>query len=162
MNERRFDGIQRYFTGVWALSRRIVDRRAGLIGRLSGIARFTPDSTALDYEETGKLIYGGYEGSAYQSYRWDILDDDRATIRFKDGRLFHELDLSRGEAVVDHLCAADQYRGYFRVSAQNHWISSWQIIGPRKDVTLISLFRRVPDVSVPSAESCDRAFEHRL
>jgi hypothetical protein len=128
------------------LSRRIVDRRAGIIGRLSGHAQFKPDEMGLGYDESGVVSYGNHEGLAHQSYHWDIRENGLIEVRFKDGRLFHQLDLTNGSAAVDHQCTADQYRGEFRLATQNRWVTLWRITGPRKDLTLISLFRRVPAI----------------
>jgi hypothetical protein len=146
MNRHAVSDIRRYFAGSWALSRRIIDRRAGIVGRLSGHAQFEPDELGLGYDESGVVSYGHHEGLAHQSYHWDIRENDLVEVRFKDGRLFHQLDLTDGSVAVDHQCAADHYRGEFRVVTQNRWISFWQITGPRKDLTLVSLFRRVPAI----------------
>jgi len=141
-------GPLHYFAGSWRLSRRILDRRAGLIGRMSGEAQFIRDQDGLDFVERGIMIYGAHRGPASQAYRWVMLEDGQAEIRFKDGRLFHPLDLRQGSMVVDHQCGADHYRGRFRIVTENRWFSRWQVAGPRKDVTIVSLFQRV---SAPAA-----------
>lgn len=142
MKQRYMDIGHRYFAGGWDLWRRIIDRRAGVTGRLSGIARFQLDQSRFNYEESGLLRYGSHSGMASQSYRWDILDNGQIEVRFKDGRLFHRLDLSDGMATVDHQCAADHYRGFYRLLSEDRWVASWHVTGPRKDLTLVSLFRR--------------------
>jgi hypothetical protein len=142
MKQRHMDNNHRYFAGIWGLSRRIIDRRAGIIGRLSGTAQFQPDQTWLSYEESGHLRYGGHSGMASQSYRWGILDNGQIDVCFKDGRLFHRLDLSEGMAMVDHQCAADHYRGFYRLLSEDRWVASWHVTGPRKDLTLVSLYHR--------------------
>lgn len=134
--------IEDYFTGSWLLSRRIIDRRADLAGRLSGEAVFRPDAAGFTYDEKGVLSYGAYEGQASQSYRWDLDPVDGAAICFRDGRLFHLLDLHRGAAAVQHLCAADLYRGRFRLVTDRCWLSRWQIYGPRKDQIILNRYRR--------------------
>jgi hypothetical protein len=139
---RHLDRDDRYFNGIWGLSRRIIDRRAGITGRLSGTAQFEADQTWLNYTESGLLSYGSHSGLASQSYRWHILENGQIDVCFKDGRLFHRLDLSEGMAIVDHQCAADHYRGFYRLLGEDRWVASWHVTGPRKDVTLISLFRR--------------------
>jgi len=155
MNRHAVPDLSHYFTGSWALSRRIIDRRAGIVGRLSGHAQFKPDETGLGYDESGVVSYGNHEGLAHQSYHWDIHENGLAEVRFKDGRLFHQLDLTTGAAIVDHPCAADQYRGEFRVATQNRWVTLWQITGPRKDLILISRFRRVPATVLDSVAALD-------
>ncbi len=140
---RLFSGnaARRYFAGTWLLTRKVIDRRAGLIGDLTGEAHFHPGLQGFDYRESGLMRYGGYEGQASQSYRWEV-EDDRLTIRFTDGRLFHQLDLASGAAVVEHLCAADLYRGRFRLINADCWLSRWHVRGPRKDQIILSRYRR--------------------
>ncbi|HVJ40984.1 MAG TPA: DUF6314 family protein [Dongiaceae bacterium] len=136
--------IEHYFAGIWLLSRRIIDRRGGLVGRLSGEAVFQPETAGFAYEETGVLTYGDYEGRASQSYRWDLGPADGAAVRFRDGRLFHLLDLGTGATAVQHLCAADLYHGRFRLITDRCWLSRWRIHGPRKDQIILNRYRR-PD-----------------
>jgi hypothetical protein len=140
----------RYFTGDWQLVRRIRDRRARLPGYLTGQARFANQANRLVYQETGQMIFGAHQGPASQHYEWEIVAADRAIIRFADGRHFHELDLARGLATVEHGCAPDEYRGRFRVIDADCWCSVWRVQGPRKDLTIASRFRRLGSAKSPA------------
>lgn len=137
------DAVRRYFAGAWSLTRRIVDRRASLTGHYAGEAILRPDPQGFDYEETGEMRFGAYTGRASQSYRWDIDPAGLLTVRFRDGRLFHELDLTIGDTAVEHLCAADFYRGRFRLAGDDRWFSRWQVSGPRKDQLILNRYRRI-------------------
>ena len=143
--------LARYFSGAWQLTRRIVDERAGLTGRLIGTARFTPADTDLVYDETGQMLYGAHDGVATQSYRWHLPTPHRAEIQFRDGRLFHVLDLSAGtgsmtggirRVTASHDCAPDRYEGRYRLLTANSWSLAWRIEGPRKAMTIVSRYRR--------------------
>lgn len=83
-----------------------------------------------------------YQGLASQSYLWNPIAGSRATVLFRDGRMFHILDLGTGIATVEHLCAADHYRGRYRILGTDSWQVIWRIIGPRKDLVLANRFRR--------------------
>lgn len=139
--------ISRYFIGDWLLSRRVVDRRAGLIGRLFGRATFRLDQDINDgtliYEESGVMSYGDHEGQASQSHRWRIVDRQRAEIYFSDGRFFHSLDLTTSKSPTRHSCAPDDYCGRFHLLNEKSWRSTWKVSGPRKDLIIASLFRRI-------------------
>ncbi|HVI89597.1 MAG TPA: DUF6314 family protein [Dongiaceae bacterium] len=136
--------VRHYFAGTWSLTRRIIDRRAGLTGHFDGEAILRPDLQGFDYDETGSMRFGSYEGRASQSYRWDIDAVGTLVVRFRDGRLFHALDLSGGDMAVAHLCAADLYRGRFRLVDDVCWLSRWQVSGPRKDQLILNRYRRMP------------------
>jgi hypothetical protein len=138
------DSVQRYFSGTWSLTRRIIDRRAGLTGHFDGEAVLQPDKQGFDYDETGAMRFGTYAGQASQSYRWDIDATGTLAVRFRDGRLFHELDLAAGDTAVTHLCVADLYRGRFRLVNAGCWLSRWQVRGPRKDLVILNRYRRTP------------------
>lgn len=137
-----------YFAGAWHLSRRIFDHRAGQTGRLTGLARFTPRLGGLDYAEAGEMTFGAYQGQASQIYHWDMVDGSRAKVQFRDGRFFHALDLATGIATIEHLCAADHYRGRFRILDADSWQTVWQVIGPRKNLILANRFRRIETSSI--------------
>ena len=145
--------LRTFFSGDWALSRRIVDQRAGLIGRLSGLAQFRSEGESLIYEENGALQYGAHQGPAHQAHRWHLLGNGQADIYFKDGRFFHHLDLTQNVAAVAHPCAPDQYIGRFRLIDALGWRSIWQITGPRKHMVIANRFRRIDTEASSTATS---------
>ena len=136
-------GLKGFLQGVWWLSRRLDDRRAGQQGELTGSAVFRPDGpNDLHYSEKGRLVIGGHDGPALQTYRYAFPEPARATVHFTDGRLFHELDLSAGRWDCTHLCDPDRYDGSFTVLGPDSWRVVWRVAGPRKDLTLDSTYRR--------------------
>lgn len=131
-----------FFLSDWRLIRRIIDRRAGEIGRLEGLARFSPcDGGAIAYREVGRLKIGAYEGEASR----DLLHHmEGAEVRttYTDGRHFYALDLTDGACEFLYLCAPDRYRGRVCVHGRDLWTQSWRIEGPRKDQRILSLYER--------------------
>jgi hypothetical protein len=83
-----------------------------------------------------------YEGPALQSYRYAFPEPGRAAVHFRDGRFFHDLDLTAGRWTVTHLCNPDRYDGEFTVLDADRWRIVWRVSGPRKDLTLDSSYRR--------------------
>lgn len=134
--------LKEFLQGSWRLERRLDDRRAGQQGRLSGQALFAPVEGDLLYREEGRLAIGEHVGPAEQSYRYGFPALDRAAVHFRDGRFFHELDLSRGAWACTHLCDPDRYEGEFSVLDTDTWRVVWRVTGPRKDLTLDSTYRR--------------------
>ncbi|WP_193369185.1 DUF6314 family protein [Pelagibius marinus] len=134
--------LKEFLQGSWALERRLDDRRAGQQGRLSGQALFAPLEGDLLYREEGRLTIGEHVGPAEQSYRYSFPALDRATVHFRDGRFFHDLDLSSGTWACTHLCDPDRYQGEFSVLDADTWRVIWHVTGPRKDLTLDSTYRR--------------------
>jgi Family of unknown function (DUF6314) len=134
--------LKRFFQGVWRLERRIDDRRAGQQGSLSGEAVFIPDGAGLLYSEDGRMVIGGHDGTATQTYRYTFPDAGRAAVSFRDGRFFHDLDLRTGAWSCTHLCDPDRYDGEFTVLGPDTWRVVWKVTGPRKDLTLDSTYRR--------------------
>jgi len=95
------------------------------------------------YEERGSLEFGAHSGLAEQRYRYDFdATDQRAVVRFRDGRLFHHIDLSDGEAVVAHACGPDLYEGRIAAIAPMQWRCDWTVTGPRKQQEIRSLYTR--------------------
>ena len=134
--------LKSFLKGEWKLERRLDDRRAGQQGILSGVAVFAAEAEALRYEEAGQLAIGGHEGPAEQIYRYLFVAPGRAEVQFRDGRFFHDLDLSGGSWSVTHLCAPDRYDGAFTALDGDSWRVVWRVTGPRKDLILDSSYRR--------------------
>jgi hypothetical protein len=139
--------LREFLQGSWRLERRLDDRRAGQQGRLSGQALFAPVEGDLLYREEGRLTIGDHVGPAEQSYRYAFPapgegNAARAAVHFRDGRFFHDLDLSRGVWACTHFCDPDRYEGEFSVLDADTWRVVWRVTGPRKDLTLDSTYRR--------------------
>ena len=129
------------FQGRWRIDRRIEDRRLGLSGRFEGEAVFAPEGCGLRQTETGILRFG--EAAPMQAsrvYHWHSAGD-RIVLTFEDGRDFHDFSPRRGAEAV-HLCGADTYRVRYGFGDWPVWTSVWIVTGPRKDLTLRTVFSR--------------------
>jgi hypothetical protein len=139
--------LKEFLRGVWWLRRQLHDHAAGQPGQLVGSAVFSPSGADLHYSEKGRLVIGDhanpvYEGPALQSYRYAFPEPGRAAVHFRDGRFFHDLDLTAGRWTATHLCDPDRYDGEFTVLDADRWRVVWRVTGPRKDLTLDSSYRR--------------------
>ena len=133
------------FVGAWRLSRWIDDRKVGATGRLTGQAVFRWAGEGLVYEETGALSYGGAAPvTTRQSHLWEGAAG-RIVIRFEDGRPFHEFPLGEAAPEADHHCTPDLYRVRYGFGDWPCWSARWEVIGPRKDYTLMSRYE--PDAA---------------
>lgn len=140
----RVTDLKSFLSGSWQISRYMLDRRNVIGGEFRGQAQFKACDGSLLYEERGTLNFGAHSGRAEQRYRYDFrCGDGRATICFRDGRAFHELDLSQGRALVGHICGPDRYEGCFTAVDWGQWQSSWTVAGPRKDQEITTLFNRL-------------------
>lgn len=102
--------LRSFLCGEWRIERRLVDRRNAIRGTLHGEAHFFPAASALHYQEQGMLAFGAHRGRAEQAYRYDFpAGAAKACISFRDGRPFHELDLSAGSWRAIHRCGPDLY-----------------------------------------------------
>jgi hypothetical protein len=135
--------LKAYLSGSWSMDRLVIDH-ARTIGRLRGNAIFRPSGPHLLYEERGTLILGEHRGQAEQAYRYDFPEgDSRALVRFRDGRPFHDLDLSSGQDRPRHACPPDIYEGVFLALGPSAWRSEWTVSGPRKDYDLVTTYTRL-------------------
>lgn len=144
--------LRTYLGGAWRVVRRIVDERAGRLGRLAGTATFGPappgpsyDELRYDelrYDELGTLVFGQHRGPAACSYRFVPDGPASASVRFADGRPFYQLSFRLGQAAIRHDCAADRYRGECRIVSADTWTLTWRIEGPRKRMLIRTRYRR--------------------
>jgi len=135
--------LRTFLSGRWHVDRSLLDRRHSISGKLRGHAHFSPAGTSLLYRELGTLTFGAHHGPAEQSYRYEFpRGNARASVCFRDGREFHDLDLSQGQAVVRHACGPDLYEGHFIALDEGQWRSIWRVAGPRKDQEILTLYTR--------------------
>jgi hypothetical protein len=135
--------LRAYLSGRWQIARTVIDRRLLTEGTMHGEARFRDSGSGLVNEERGVLSFGAYDGAAEQTYFYNFPSGyGRASVCFRDGRPFHDLDLSDGETAVVHLCPPDRYDGRFTALDEDRWESVWTVVGPRKDLTIVSSFTR--------------------
>jgi hypothetical protein len=136
-----------YLQGNWVLTRKITDLRLNTPGFMSGKTEITrqPDKggkPVLAYREEGELCFGEYKDKVYRNYVFCFPVAHKALVLFSDGKIFHELDLSSGFTVVEHLCLKDSYLGSFRAESPNVWLSKWQVSGPSKELILDNHYQR--------------------
>ena len=136
--------LRAFLSGDWQVDRILLDRRHSITGNFRGQANFSPVGQSLHYREHGKLRFGAHDGLAEQTHRFEFPNGyGRACVRFRDGRAFHDLDLSQGEDAVTHACGRDLYEGRFVALDQQHWRSSWTVVGPRKEQEILTLYTRL-------------------
>jgi hypothetical protein len=129
--------------GRWSLERVIADRRAGVTGRLTGVADWVPDDAGLRQVEQGVLRYGDATPmQATRAYLWRA-GPAGLEVFFDDGRPFHKLSATGGSD--RHHCAPDLYDVRYDLSDWPMWSQVWTVTGPRKDATITSRFR--PDTA---------------
>ncbi|MSU91402.1 trigger factor [Rhodobacteraceae bacterium 2CG4] len=128
------------FRGLWSLSRRIEDARAGAVLTLTGTARFADDGHGLTCDEAGTLVRPGQPPmAATRRYLWRQ-EGGRIRVLFADGRPFH--DFAPGaSARAAHACAPDAYAVAYDFSHWPAWRAEWTVRGPRKDYVMRSHYR---------------------
>lgn len=135
--------LKAFLCGNWEVDRIVIDRALAMTGGLQGQATFRHRAAGLLYEEHGTLTFGEHHGRAEQSYLYEFPEGDRrASVRFRDGRAFYELDLSRGQDHVRHVCGTDVYDGVFIALSSTAWQSEWKVSGPRKAYDLLTTYTR--------------------
>ena len=135
--------LRAYLSGRWQIERTMIDRRLSTEGSMRGEAQFRESGSCLINQERGVLSFGAHEGAAEQTYFYNFpRGTGRASVCFRDGRPFHDLDLLEGKTAVLHLCAPDRYDGRFTALDQDRWESTWTVVGPRKDLTIVSSYTR--------------------
>jgi hypothetical protein len=136
--------LRAFLTGSWQFDRSLLDQCRSVSGTVNGRAHFVPSRRSLLYEEHGMLTFGAHHGPAEQRLKFELPSENwRASVRFCDGRTFHELDLSQGEAAVSYACDPDLYEGRFVAMSANQWQSAWNVKGPRKDQEIVTLYTRL-------------------
>ena len=98
------------FEGIWRLSRRIEDARAGETVTGTGTATATRDGAALIWHEEVTLVWPGRAPlTGTRGGRWEAQGAGFAAF-FEDGRFFHAIDAVTGQPETHHDCPPDLYR----------------------------------------------------
>lgn len=124
--------------GDWVLRRTVDDRLAGVTGSVTGTTTLTltaPDEVRWD--ESGTMHLGDLVTPVSRTLSVRRLDD-RWTVHFADGRVFH--DWVWGTA-VEHACTPDDYTGVL-AGYTERWTVRWEAHGPAKDYRLDSVLER--------------------
>ena len=126
------------FEGIWCLSRRITDHRAGTVGTFEGTATFTPEAAGLAYHEVGLLHLPNHAPfHAERRYRWRDVEG-HIEVDFEDGRFFHSFGAK--EQTASHWCDPDTYVVRYDFEAWPFWQSAWDVNGPRKAYQMVNAY----------------------
>jgi Family of unknown function (DUF6314) len=126
------------FLGAWRLHRRILDRRAGEVGRLTGHAVFRTGAGGAVQEEEGTLTLPNRPPmTATRTYLWSEAPG-RLVVQFADGSDFHDFDALAARPEARHLCGDDLYRVRYDFRRWPNWRAVWRVTGPRKDLVIAS------------------------
>lgn len=136
-------GTLEYLLGSWSVERTVHDVLSRQHGTFSGTADCERHSAGgCSFTEHGLLRWKGRRMQATRSLRLDASRTGVVMVSFEDGRPFHALDLRSGRYDADHRCGPDLYHGHFEVHGDDEWTVRWDVIGPRKQHSLESVYRR--------------------
>lgn len=141
--------------GMWRLHRTIEDRAAQATGTVTGTTEIqVEDHDRLRWSESGIMDWQGRQVPITRVLllvRRPVLEKPTAYawfVLFDDGRHFHSWVTSEP---VEHQCGADLYRGRIDVEAEpaglRRWTVEWDVTGPAKDYTLVSVLTRATQLS---------------
>ena len=131
----------RDFEGRWRLRRLL--RVVGLEYVFDGDAVLEPGRDHHVWTETGTLrLDGGQPHHAERRYLWREADG-LIEVLYDDGRPFHAFDPNAGEVEVEHRCDPDTYIGRYDFTAFPEWSLGWDVRGPRKAYTSVTVHERL-------------------
>ena len=108
-----------------------------IVKESQGEGRAHKESRTLAYYEKGEVTApNGSIMLAERRYFWQQPQTGLFEVLFDDKRYFHTFSATNPNA--EHLCGDDNYVVRYDLSAWPVWRSTWQVIGPRKDYTMIS------------------------
>jgi hypothetical protein len=158
-----------YLCGRWRVDRDLVDHLSGRTGHLTGEAGFLPVAfchgaasspgasllpgrpgavMALCYTERGQLRFGEHTGPARRSLLY-VAGPELVEVRFRDGRAFHDLDLSAGRWHAGHRCGDDVYLVSYHVLGNDGYREHWAVAGPGKSYEIRTQMRRLAGRAAP-------------
>ena len=131
------------FAGRWRLTRKIIQRN-GDVFTFSGEAEFSSLEGSVQKEKSGLAYYEKGEVTApnesvmpaERRYFWQQPQTGLFEVLFDDKRYFHSFSATNPNA--EHLCGDDNYVVRYDFTTWPVWRSTWQVIGPRKDYTMVS------------------------
>ncbi|MGO4188712.1 DUF6314 family protein [Pseudarthrobacter sp. TAF60_1] len=132
--------------GKWALERQLLDRSAGTRGTFTGVVIYSPtDDDALILREEGTMRWPTFTGPASREYLLRLADrPDALDVFFDDGRPFHRMSFAPEANLDRHWCDPDTYRVAYAYEGLDAFSYTWEVSGPRKDLLLTSMLRRLP------------------
>ena len=162
MNAQHSSGLRGYLLGPgpegsWSVQRTLVDRAAGTRGTFAGVVTFseTDDDGALRFHEEGTVRWPAPEGETFTgpATRDYVLrptgSPDAMDMEFPDGRPFHRMSFTAEASQDRHWCDPDTYRVTYTLAGPDEFSYAWDVTGPRKDLLLQSVLRRLPAAAVP-------------
>jgi uncharacterized protein DUF6314 len=139
--------------GVWQLKRRLVDRRDGQFGYVTGWLELTLVGGVVHWLELGELAWGGQTYEVTRELHI-VRSGEDWEVRFTDGRMFHPW---RPDVVVEHPCRADLYRGLVSVDRNRTRLRVlWDVTGPATDQRLVTRCVRSLSPEVPARRGLRR------
>jgi len=124
------------FLGRWEITRDIIPA-SGPRASFSGQAEWRAVPGGAAYCETGILrLEGAAPMTAERRYLWG----DDLSVRFEDGRAFHQVPAAGGEAT--HFCDPDTYLVTYDFAGWPAFAVRHDVRGPRKDYVMISRYAR--------------------
>jgi hypothetical protein len=137
--------------GRWAVERTMLDRAAGTRGTFTGVVIFSPDGDGgLRFHEEGTVAWPAADGDTFtgpatRDYLLRPADTpDALDMLFPDGRPFHRMSFSPEASQDRHWCDPDTYRVTYVRHGEDEFSYAWDVTGPRKDLLLESVLRRLP------------------
>ncbi|MFP3460755.1 DUF6314 family protein [Arthrobacter globiformis] len=142
--------------GRWSVERTMLDRAAGTRGTFTGVVILSPDDDGgLRFHEEGTVVWPSvnspagdgetFTGPATRDYLLRPADTpDAMDMLFPDGRPFHRMSFSPEASQDRHWCNPDTYRVTYIRHGEDEFSYTWDVTGPRKDLLLESLLRRLP------------------
>jgi hypothetical protein len=147
--------------GRWSVERTLLDRAAGTRGTFTGVVILSPDGDGgLRFHEEGTVVWPSvnrpaagspagngdtYTGPATRDYLLRPADTpDAMDMLFPDGRPFHRMSFAPDASQDRHWCDPDTYRVTYVRHSEDEFSYVWDVTGPRKDLLLESVLRRLP------------------
>ena len=135
-----------FLRGEWTLQRTIHDARTASAGPLIVEGRVSFADTldgSFTFTEKGTLRQNGAAMPVEQGYVFRRVNDYTASVHFRDGRHFHDLDLRTGECSVVHACEKDTYEGYYGARTLDCLSVRWRVTGPEKNYVSETVLTRM-------------------
>ena len=130
---------QSYFAGDWLMVRIIDNAPEGLIGEVSGEARFVGDGEGLACHETGVLRFHGEDYHTERRSLWRFPGSGRVEVLHEDGRPFHHFLTERPIAL--EFSGDASYEIVYEFEPDT-WISRWQLAEPGRTYMMTTRYRR--------------------
>lgn len=161
------EGLRSYLLGAWTLRKATTYKAGGLSGRLEGEATFAnmphPTRELVRYSECGTFAAargkaGGaqlearnaqlYDFSAREAPRVDVFyDAPSAAPRGAEeaaaaARFLYSIEPASLELTEQDDGAGNVYTGTLEIAAADAFLVSWEVAGPSKEGSIISMFTR--------------------